>query len=381
MKTRREFIKTVGGGVTGGLILRALPLGVGAALLTRPRRAYASPGAIFDPTKYPTATGFSADGDPNIQVTPGSVLTIADSGGTHLAFYGDLGATGAGAIEVAASFRINTAVGYVLDGGGDSGVRAGFTDGSKWFMACFVADPNVANGALRVALLLDGSFSTGIQADWSILTDCTVRRVTDAQGTTFAELTVAGQTERIEARTLPASTRAAPTLEFGCYGDVAKATAEFQSLALNTVKLVPFATFAVRDLRIRDVDTNDALRLRADFALDPDSDGIDPATEMVSLELSNGAGVFYTQTLNGFDVHGQAPRRRWSLNDAERNRTGIERFDIREDGAIILGDRHTSIPTLDYSTVDVFLAIGDDAGSAEAQLVEHPAGSGRWRLP
>ena len=39
-------------------------------------------------------------------------------------------------------------------------------------------------------------------------------------------------------------------------------------------------------------------------------------------------GVFYSQTLNGFTVKGNSPRRRWSLDDAERDRTGIERLII-----------------------------------------------------
>jgi hypothetical protein len=70
-------------------------------------------------------------------------------------------------------------------------------------------------------------------------------------------------------------------------------------------------------------------------------------------------GAIGEPPLSGFDVRGRTPRRRWSLNAAERTRTGIERLDFDENpnqtDAIVLRDLRTSLPTIDYSTVTVIL--------------------------
>lgn len=106
------------------------------------------------------------------------------------------------------------------------------------------------------------------------------------------------------------------------------------------------------------------------------------------MKLSSASGEFYNQTLNGFTVRGQAPRRRWSLDDAERARTGIERFEIDEDpnnaGAIILRDVRSELGTAAFDTVHAEIVIGTGAAADKltgtASLVQKPAGSGKWRL-
>ena len=113
-------------------------------------------------------------------------------------------------------------------------------------------------------------------------------------------------------------------------------------------------------------------------------------------------GPFYSQTLDGFDVRGQTPRRRWTLNDAEKTRTGIERLVIDEDpqnkggaflrdqhlsvpgpqtkGGVFLRDQHLSLPDADYSTVKVEIEVGLDLLTETIHLEQKPAKSGKWRL-
>ncbi len=144
-------------------------------------------------------------------------------------------------------------------------------------------------------------------------------------------------------------------------------------------------TLAPTVLRIRDSDSTDKLRLRADFALGALGNGLNPTAEQVMVTLSTPSdGVVYTRVLNGFDVTGKAPRRRWSLSDAEKARTGIERLDIDEDpgnsGAIFLRDVGSDLGNRDFTTVNLELLIGDERLAGSAQLKEKPAGSGMWRL-
>ncbi len=118
-----------------------------------------------------------------------------------------------------------------------------------------------------------------------------------------------------------------------------------------------------------------------------------PATEPVTIKLSTPAtGQFYPSPdfnpLNGFDVQGRAPQRRWTLNDSERARTDIERLVFDEDpnnsGGISLRDFRAAIPPGDYSMVNVEITVGTgstaDKLTGTANLLEKPAGSGRWRL-
>ncbi len=150
-------------------------------------------------------------------------------------------------------------------------------------------------------------------------------------------------------------------------------------------------SLTVQQLRIL-ADDDDRLRLRASFTLDSGSDGVDPRTEPVTLKFSTPAGAFYPQAETEFPIQrGEFELRRdddgfmrWRLTDAGRQRTGIERFDIRFDvlgqnGSILFVDRRTSLPRQAYDHVTVELTIGNDDGAAQATLVEDPPDSGRWR--
>ncbi len=122
-------------------------------------------------------------------------------------------------------------------------------------------------------------------------------------------------------------------------------------------------------------------------------DGINPATEPVTIKLSTPGGwEFYSSPdfnpVNGFDLRGRSPQRRWLLSDAERARTGIEQIIFDEDqgnsGGISVRDFRTEIPPGDYSMINVEITIGTGATADRlmgiVQLGEKPVGSGRWRL-
>ena len=140
-------------------------------------------------------------------------------------------------------------------------------------------------------------------------------------------------------------------------------------------------------VRVRE-ETEDVLRLRANFTPDQCGDGIDPAAEPVSVVVSTPIGNVYPAAPNvfpivpgEFELVEDPTGRRWQLTAAARERTGIERFDIDDrDGSIVFVDRLTSLPTQAYQHLIVELTIGNDTGRAESTLVEEPCGSGRWHV-
>lgn len=139
--------------------------------------------------------------------------------------------------------------------------------------------------------------------------------------------------------------------------------------------------------RVRDFESNDRLRFKADFKLGASTNGINPGAEQVTVRLWTAAGEFYNQVLNGFTVKGQAPRRRWTLNDAERTRTGLERFDIDEDpdssGALFLRDVRDDPGIGSFQTVNAEIVIGAGVAADKllgiATLMEQRDGTGKWR--
>jgi len=147
-------------------------------------------------------------------------------------------------------------------------------------------------------------------------------------------------------------------------------------------------TLAFTSFRVRDFQSTDRLRFLADFKLRVNTNGINPSTEQVTVRLFTAAGDIYNQTLNGFSVKGQAPRRRWLLNDSERARTGIERFEIDEDpsnsGTIFLRDVNAETGNSSFDTVRAEIVIGTGAAADKltgaANLIQKPVGSGKWRF-
>ena len=87
-------------------------------------------------------------------------------------------------------------------------------------------------------------------------------------------------------------------------------------------------------------------------------------------------------------MQGVASKRRWTLTDSERARTGVEQLIFDEDpnnsGGISLRDLRATLLPGDYSTVQVEIAIRagatPDRLTGTAELVEKSLGSGSWRL-
>ena len=108
----------------------------------------------------------------------------------------------------------------------------------------------------------------------------------------------------------------------------------------------------------------------------------------MTLTFSTPAGAFYPPQASTvfpiqpgeFELRYDGGVRSWRLTYAARQRTGIERFDIFENGSILFIDRRTSLPSLVYNHVKVELTIGNHVGTAESTLIEHVCGSGRWRV-
>lgn len=238
------------------------------------------------------------------------------------------------------------------------------------------------------------TYPASVQVDWGAApVRLRLRRTADG-GAELVEVNGVAPNHRVflSGDQVANSTRADATFEVGCFSPEALTDVNVTEFYAEMPSTQILGALAFTDFRIRDTDSADRLRLRADFTLGAGSDGIDPSTEFVTVTLSTPTyGQFYPartadfNPLSGFDVQGRTPRRRWSLNAAERTRTGIERLDFDENrnqtGAIVLRDLRTSLPTIDYSTVTVMVDIGSDLFTETIQLVEKRAGSGQWRLP
>ena len=180
-------------------------------------------------------------------------------------------------------------------------------------------------------------------------------------------------------------TRAGSTAELGCMSPESTADVDVTVFYTEKVAAPVAGTLTFTRFRIRDTDSTDKLVFRADYTLGAASNGIDPAVEPVTIKLSTIGGTFYSQTLNGFTVRGKAPRRRWTLNDSERARTGIEQLVIDEDphnaGGIFLRDIGIALDDAFFGTANAEITIGTgalaDKLTGTAQLVER---RGNWRF-
>lgn len=130
--------------------------------------------------------------------------------------------------------------------------------------------------------------------------------------------------------------------------------------------------------------TDDIVKVQGEFVLGLASDGIDPATQPVSLRLLVPPGDrVYPAGTDFMPVTGFVPTRTgWTLSRAEKRRTGLQAFDIKrtaEPGRFTfdLVDRRTHLADRDYSVVWIELTIGDDTGEADETLVER---HGNWTL-
>jgi len=192
---------------------------------------------------------------------------------------------------------------------------------------------------------------------------------------------------------LPGPTRAGSTVELGAASPEAQCTVAYSVFRSERVVQPVNGTLNFTRFRLRDTDSPDRVRFRADYKLGTSSNGIDPTTESVTIKLSTPAGGQFYPSPNfnpvaGFVVQGSAGKRRWTLNDSERARTDIESLVFDEGsnntGSIALRDFRTGIFSADFSIVNVEITIGAGATAdkltGSMNLVEKPAGSGQWRL-
>jgi hypothetical protein len=154
-----------------------------------------------------------------------------------------------------------------------------------------------------------------------------------------------------------------------------RASAASLALAVGTIVTRPGAAAASST-------TDDVVRIRGEFTLGAGSNGIDPATQPVALRLivPPGDRVYPGETAV-MPVTGFVPTADgWALSSAEKERTGIQAFDIsrtNEPGryAFNFVDTRTDLAVRNYDVVRVELRIGDDAGEAHESLAEQ---NGTW---
>ena len=379
--------------VRGGAVLGAATLGhilprgwPGSGLLVPD--AY---GAVVLDPNHPTPT-FTHEGLPN-SFTPGPALTINDNGVDDISnfFADDPDAAKSGPdLDIVTKFRVAN---LSTPNGVEAGVRFVINEGGEdrnIVAACITRGVIGIGLAIGTQYHLDSNYPVFAVAPWNEVMTLRVRRTAD--GAEIVEVNGLPPVPRafLARDALPSRSRINATVEFGCPAGPARVIADFHSFESVRVAQPVAGTLAFTHFRVRDADSSDRLRFRADFALGAGTDGIDPATEAVRVRLSTpSGGVVYPPPTNdfnpitGFDAKGTAPRRRWSISPGERARTGIERFDIDEDpnnsGGVSLRDAMTNVPIMDYSTVHVEISIGDDELRGTVPLVESPPGSGRWR--
>jgi len=344
--------------------------------------AYAS--TVLDPTN---PSNFKQDGTQT--ATPGNVLRLVDSSISDiiLLFAPDPDAAAGIELDVVARFQLINP----LPAGADVGNRVVINDGvtRSAIASCFFKQNVPAIGLYSQGPTTDAaSYPIFVLVDWQSA-PVTIRLRRAANGDVeLVEVNGVAPNLRalLTADMAPAPTHAFPTVEFGCASPEATCTVDYYSFSSERpVHFIPGA-LNVTHFRLRDTDSTDNVRFRGDFTLGSSSNGIDPATQPVSIALSTAAGQFYPPPAADFNpLNGFIPmKRRWTLSDAERSRSGIERLDIDLNsdgtGAVFLRDVRTTLPTLDYSTVGVELLIGDDLLTGTVHLTEKPPGSGRWRF-
>lgn len=385
MKARRQSLK--GGGPAGWLLKRALPLGACVLLWPLPLMA----AIILDPSN---PGNFTLDGNQNLTVGP--VLTLTDNsiGDFVVLFAQDPDAVAGIDLDVVATFQVRA----TGPNNADTGNRVVINDGLN---RAAVAECVVVNGVKGIGLLSQGpasdpaSYPVFVPADWQAAPVTIRLRRTAAGDAELVEVNGVAPSPRalLSAAKLAGPTRAAGTVEFGCASLEATCTVEYSAFRSERVINPVAGTLNFTRFRLRDADSVDRIQFRADYALGAGSNGINPANEPVTIKLSTpSGGQFYPSpdfnALSGFDVQGAAGKQRWTLNDGERARTGIERLVFDQDpnnrGSIFLRDFRSNLADADFSVVKVEIIIGTgttaDRLTGTANLVEKPAGSGRWRL-
>ena len=304
-------------------------------------------------------------------------------------FATDPDAVAGGELDLVSSFQVRS----VTPNNADGGFKVIINDGqSKAAIAACV----ILHNQRVIALAGPGApsdpatYPVFAPVDWfGVPVSLRLRRLVDG-GAELVEINGAAPNPRVmlTGYQVAGRTRAGSTAEFGCLSPEGLAQADVTVFYTEKVAAPVAGKLTFTRFRIRDTDSTDKLVFRADYTLGATSNGIDPATEPVTIKLSTIGRTFYSQTLNGFTVRGQTPRRRWTLNDAERLRTGIDQLVIDEDphnsGGLFLRDVGIALDDAFFGTVNAEITIGTGALADKltgiAQLVERRPGSGNWRF-
>lgn len=337
-----------------------------------------------DPVPDPLSAGWTREGDEPF-FPSGTSLRITDTTNAGLCrFYVEDAAAFGGEIQLSPSVLLTP--GFSVDGQQNTGVHVAINDGERLVRAAILGTDGAG---VRVALQLESGYSRGFilpttQASFLL------KRLADGSGFLSAN----GQTPEVIPRLqLAATTRPTKrTLEFGADGTGQVAISEWFTLGLAPViPEQPFASFSINKLKIRtkdqiDVDenedANDRVRIAGNFATGGGS-GVDPTAQKISLTLTLAGepepfwpppGVMPIDS--GFVRTGQ----NYSLSQAEKQRTGIESFEIIRGRTFHCADRRTMVADKSYGQVVVELRIGDAVARQTVSLTERQAGSGNWRL-
>jgi hypothetical protein len=326
---------------------------------------------------------------------PGAVLTLTDAASSEFVsfFASDTDASPGTEIDVITTFTIT----QTAPNNADAGNRIVINDGAS---RAAIAACIVKNGERGIGLLAQGaasdpaSYPVFVAVDWQLPTTLRLRRTASGD----AELIEVNGVTPVPRAILTGTsccgpTRGVPSVEFGARSVEAQCTVEYSAFKSEAAVVPVAGSLAFTRFRIKDADSADRIVFRADYTLGASSNGINPAGEPVSVKLSTpGGGQFYPapdfNPVNGFTEQRQAPRRRWTVTDAERGRTGLEQLLFDEDpnntGSVTLRDLRTDVPVGSYATVNVEITVGTGAAqdklTGTVNLVERPAGSGRWRL-
>lgn len=182
---------------------------------------------VFDP-RNPSNFLPDPTNDPNIGVTPGTELRVADvTGGQAIFICANAGTIGTG-FELPFEFGAASANLLPKDLGGgikDSGVRVGFTDGNVSCVAALI----IVNNTKKIAIVKGTGFSAGIVANWTGgLISGSLRKTA-----TGVDLIIGGSTESVTS--LPPSLRSSATIEYGCYSPAGQAIGIFKVIGAVVV--------------------------------------------------------------------------------------------------------------------------------------------------
>ena len=314
MKTRREFIKAVGGGLTGGLILRALPLGVGGALLSRPRRAHAGPIWVRDYT-FPDPNTTDGSPDPSVWGRDGTLTPAPDAAlglgvidpdnASKLLFFASPGVLG----SETATFRVQVDTPPVSDNSSAwvnhaLGWRLILDDGTSRLELALARDP-LSTPPMRRVLRVENALNVALISfpwDNDFHNVYEIGRVASGASVEFVITAInkdpAATTQippvKILGSVLPGTSGAVFAWGTGLAGGGVSFWQEAHAWVSSA--LTAFATFAARaEIEQGPPGANkDEFEVKGSFTLGAGSNGINILTEIVSLELTGGAGGFST---------------------------------------------------------------------------------------